>query len=310
MAETKVETNSKNISTNVFEKATSSGPDLYSKETPSLDLRHGGQWGLLPRIGGVKDGKAIHEWMYNQAYMRRDIIPIVLQTPRLFDMLPNKEAWHASYKALWEVHARVIDGLNSSLTVETGEKESGLEGATFKEPTNVTREVTNVTTTLDEKYGIPFEILLDTLVRYGLMDPDTKAPLITTLPDADKIDVYTPEWYSGVVLFIEPDVLLRRPIHAWLVSNLFPTSVPDIIGRKEKKTAREMKELSIEWGGFALPPTNRHVMDLANEILDGLKLYDQTADKILLPADKVSSILSDFNDMDVYYEGVKGETKN
>jgi len=299
----KVTSNSRNITVNPFSKVSADDKTgVWAQDLPTLDLRYGGQWGYLPKIGGVRDGKAIHSYMYNQRYIRRDIIPVVLQTPRVFDLLPNSKAWHASYKAMWERHARVIEGLNSSLTVESGETETGLEGAKFKEPTNVTREETNVSITLDEKYGIPFEILIDTNIRYGFMDPDTKAPLLTTLPGGENIDVHTPEWWTSTILFIEPDVLQRKPIHAWLVSNLYPTSLPDIIGKKDKKAAKEMKEMTIEFGGLALPPTNVNVMNLAKTILDSLKLYTLTPDKILLPADTIASTLKSFDDMDVYYQ--------
>jgi len=226
----------------------------------------------------------------------------------MFDLLPNSEYWHAAAKALFEVHARVIEGLNASLTVETAERELGIEGAKQKEPVNVTREETNVSLTLDEKQNIPIEILIDTVIRYGMQDPDTKYPLITTLQGAEGIDVYTAEWYTWTVLFIEPDVLLRRPVHAWLVSNLFPTSLPEVIGKKDKKESKTMKEMTIEFGGIALPPTNRNVMSLAATILDSLKLYTKTPDEILLPADKISSVLTNLEDS-VYYNGQKPESK-
>jgi len=298
-----INVNSNNVTVSAFEAVTKDGAtETWASKLPSVDLRHGGQWGYLPSIGGVRDGKAIHSWMYNQRYIRRDIIPVVLQSPRVFDLLPNSEYWHAAYKALWERHARIIEGLNSSLSVEVGETDLGLEGASLEEPTNVTREKTNVSTTLDEKYGNPIEVLIDINIRFGFMDPDTKAPLLTTLEGAENIGVHSPEWWTGTVLFIEPDVLQRNVVHSWLVSNLFPRMNPDIIGKKEKKAAKEMKEMTIDWGGLALPPTNIHVRNLAQEILDNMKLYTLTPDQILLPADKVSATLSGFKDMDVYYQ--------
>lgn len=265
--------------------------DIWSTNLPTLDIREGSQWGYLPIIGDVKNGKVIHAYMYNQRYIKRDIIPVVLQTPRMFDLFPNPLDWKRAYVAFWERQCRVIEGLNASLTVETMETELGIEGAKFKEPTNVTREETNISTTVDEKYGIPHEILIDVLIRYGIMDPDLKVPLITTIPEAKGIDVYTPEWYSGTVLFIEPDVLQRKVIHAWLVSNLFPTSNPEITAKKDKKSAKEAKEMTIEWGGLALPPTNKNVMELAQKVLDSMKLWTITPDEIKLPAIDVDGTL-------------------
>jgi len=281
-------------------------PDASYPEIASLDIHKGGQWGLLPRLGGVNNDTAIHEWMHEQAYQKRDVIPVVLQVPRMFDLLPNSKEWKTAVKSLLEVHAKTIDGLNSSLTVDVNEHELGLSGATFKEVADVKREATSVTITIDERMGIPFEILLDTWVRYGLMDPDLKAPLITRIIDAANLPpAWTADWYTVTALFIEPDVLYRQVVRAWLVSNLFPTSVPDLIGKKDKRSGRELKEMSIELGGFAIPSTNKRVRQLAQSVLTNLALWTRDSEDILLPADKVDPTLNSPTDNDVNYEGTR-----
>ena len=298
-----VKNNSNNVRVGVFEGVGGdTDSNAWSSNIPSVRLDKGGQWGLLPMIGGIDSDQNVHEWMYNQPYLRRDLIPIVLETPRIFDLFPNSEMWRNSVKAFFEVHARTIDGLNSSLTVETIEKEMGLSGATFEDIINVTREASKVTITVDEKYGVPFEILNDIWIRYGMMDPDTKAPLITTLPGAEDIGVYGPEWWSCTVMFIEPDVLLRKATHGWFVSNLFPHSNPDILGKKDKNSSRENKEMAIDMGGFAIPSTNRRVMELATQLLDSLKLYTRTPDDIMLPAVDVAANLKGKSPSGIYYE--------
>lgn len=279
--------------------------EQYSADgVPTIDIRNGGQWGLLPRIGGVNNDTAIHEWMSEQAYQRRDLIPIVLQVPRMFDLMPNSVDWKTAVKAMIEVHAKTIDGLNSSLSVDTNEHELGLSGATFKEVANVTREASSVSITLPEKYGNPFEILLDVWIRYGLMDPDLKAALITRIIPAENLPkAWTADWYTMTVLFIEPDPLYRTPVHAWLVSNMFPTSNPDIIGKKDKQSGRDLKEINLDLGGFALPSTNKRVKQLATTILNSLELWNNDSEDILLPADKVDPTLDEATGMAIHYEG-------
>jgi len=275
-------------------------------EVPAIDINKGGQWGLLPRIGGVNNDAAIHEWMNEQAYSKRDLIPIVMQVPRMFDLLANPKDWKTAVKAMVEVHAKTIDGLNASLNVETSEHELGLSGASFKEIADVKRETTSVSITLTEKYGTPFEILLDTWIRYGMMDPDLKAPLITRITAADVLPkAWTADWYTMTVLFIEPDPLYRTPIHAWLVSNLFPTSNPDITGKKDKNSGREVKEISLDLGGFAIPSTNKRVKQLAVTVLNNLKLWSVDSEDILLPTDKIEASLDAPTDDDVNYEGTR-----
>ncbi len=285
--------------------------DFWAHDVDALDIRYGGQFGLLPRIGGENGTKAIQEWMYAQAYQRMDLIPIVLQTPKMFDLFPQAKGWHEAVKAMFEVHAKTIDGLNASLTVNTGEHNTGMSGAVIKEITQVTREATNVSIGLNEKNGIPFETLLDVWIRYGLDDPDIGHPLITRIADSTRLPKHwTAEWYTCTVLFIEPDRLRRRAIHAWLVSNLFPTSNPDIIGKKDKTAARELKQMTIDFGGFALPPTSKKVKDLANTVMGIIKPWEKDPEDILLPANNVMAGLLNVEDKDIYYEGTRKATTN
>jgi len=279
----------------------------YLDNVPTIDIRYGGQWGALPRIGGLDNNKPIHEWMHEQAYLKRDVIPVVLQVPRGFTLLPNGKEWKEAVKALFEVHSKTIEGLNSSLTVEHQEHALGLSGATIREPGNVNREATAITLGgITERYGNPFEILLDVWIRYLIMDPDLKAPLITRVAKStDLPEAWTSEWYTCTVMFIEPDPLYRKPVHAWLVSNLYPSANPDIIGKKDKTAGRELKELSLDMGGFALPPTNVRVRNLAANVLNNLKLWEKNPEDILLPADTVDNEISQVGDLNIYYDGVK-----
>ena len=282
--------------------------DASYADMPTIDIHKGGQWGLLPRIGGINNEAAIHEWMSEQAYQKRDVIPIVLQVPRMFDLLPNSKDWKTAVKAMMEIHAKTIDGLNSSLTVDTNEHELGLSGASFKEVADVKREATSVSITVEERLGTPFEILLDTWIRYGLMDPDLKAPLITRIVSADNLPkAWTADWKTMTVLFIEPDSLYRRAVRAWLVSNLFPESNPDITGKKDKNSGRELKEISLELGGFAVPSTNKRVRQLAQSVLTNLALWTNDSEDILLPADKIDPSLDAPTDNDVNYEGTRAK---
>lgn len=283
-------------------------PEQYTANNiPTIDIRHGGQWGALPLIGGIENDVSINEWMHEQQYMKRDVIPVVISVPKLFELLPNADAWKQAVKAMVEVHAKTIEGLNSSLTVATSEHDLGLSGAKYKEVTDVTRESTDITITVEEKNGNPFEILLDVWIRYGLLDPDLKAPLITRIVEEDKLpSTWSAEWTTMSVLFIEPDILLRKPVHAWLVSNLFPTSNPDITGKKDKQAGRETKSMSINLGGFAIPHTNKRVMKLASTVLNNLKLWSLDPEMILLPSDTVDPSLAEVEGTGIYYDGVKG----
>jgi len=279
-----------------------------STDLPTIDIRNGSQWGALPVIGGVENGANINEWMHEQQYLRNDLIPVVLSVPKGFELLPNSDQWKQAVKSMLEVHAKTIDGLDMSLTVDKVDKDLGLSGAKFSEVANVTRASSTVSITVEERYGNPFEILLDVWIRVLLRDPDLKAPLITRIANAENLPtVWSPEWTTMSAIFIEPDILLRKPIRSFLVSNMFPNGNPELIGKKDKSAGREGKTITIELGGFAIPSTNRRVHKLATEILTNLKLYELDSDNIMLPITVADESLAEVQDQDIYYDGVKGE---
>ena len=241
------------IALNSEEKIYTSMASAYSLEhasdpvndLSSSNLLKGGQWGHVPLIGSSTNK---HEWMADQAYIRRDIIPIVLQAPKGFELMGDTgKKFVYMTKALFEKHARTIEGLDSSITVNVGEHELGMEGAKYKEPFNVTVAESNVSISLTEKYGMAVKNFLDIWIRYLIMDPDTKSPLISKYlsitkdkgeikinKEAINNGVWSTEYYTATVLFIEPDILNAKVVNAWLVSNLFPTSIPNIVGKKDK----------------------------------------------------------------------------
>jgi len=283
-----------------------------NNSTPSIDLRYGGQYGFLPYLGNDEGSTRIQDWVNNAPEVSRDVIPILIQPPKGFELFPASKTLKGILKALVEVHSKAIDGLNSSLTVETAEVEMGKGLGTMKVPTKTTYEQTSVTHNFGyEKQGGPYRKFLDLWIRYLIKDPQTDSPLITHIVDEDKLPVeWTPEWYSMTVLYIKPNYNFRKVELAWLVSNLFPNGNPDITGKKDITAGGELKEVSVEFGGFTIPPTNRRVLNYAQQILDSLSLYNKNPEDILLPVNNIDSDLEGLEDLDVYYQGEHGQEEN
>jgi len=104
----------------------------------------------------------------NQAYVSRPVVCILLEAPKMFSVMPDSQKWISSLKALFELHARSIDGLNAGIKVDTEEHPVGGAGEQQQEIVNVTRERTQPKFTFIEKYGRPdsnIPRLLDSL-RY------------------------------------------------------------------------------------------------------------------------------------------------
>lgn len=275
----------------------------YAGQTATNDLSFGGQGGIAPNIGTVgADGKNADIWISNQAYVKRNIIPVVLKYPKFFDYMgDSKDKLIASYKALIELHPLTIDGLTSGLTVEFDEHAVGGSGEMQEEITNVTRARSTPSFTYKEKAGKSIQKFVDFIIRYGYMDPDTKQPLVAaTLPDAAKKGIYSPDFYTGSVLFIEPDILQHNAIDAWLSVNMMFKGNGDRTGKRDIHSPGEAPELTLE--STAITLNNDVVIKLADKTLKAMTTIGfNPNEQTVLPINETVSELTDakvgFNDV-------------
>lgn len=206
------------------------------------------------------------EWLGTQAYVPKNLIPIVLETPRFFEKMPNPEQWITAWKIYFEKHCRVIEGLKATLTVETAEHAFGSAGEMFQEIVDVKRERSTLSTTATEKYGNVWQTFWEKVITYGGMDPETKTPLIATMADVPAD--FLADWYTGTIAFIEPDPTMKRVMRCWVTSNIFPQGTGPIEGKMDKTSALSVKELSLEFNALTFYGAGTRA--LGQELLDGI----------------------------------------
>ena len=265
--------------------------ELLSGQSATLNLAYGGQSGFLPRIGLIGgDGKTYGEWISNHAYIKRSIIPIVLQTPRFFSLMPEPEKFRRFFKSLVETHALTIDSLTSGLTVDTDEHAVGGGGEFFEEPTDVKRARSNPSMTFQEIAGRAVQKYFNIWIKYGIMDPDTKTPSVVRFMNSiDQVGgMYTPDFYTATCIFIEPDVTRMDVLDAWLCTNMFPKSDGERTGKMDKRSPAEFVEHSIEFTAITL--NTEPVQKLAKSILSNLSVLKQIPDiDLVLPSNGIAS---------------------
>lgn len=210
-------------------------------DRPILDLKNGGQHGWAPNLV---------EWVSNQAYVSRPLVCILLEAPKMFTVMPDNQKWISSLKALFELHARSIDGFNAGLKVDTEEHPVGGGGEQQQEIVNVTRERSQPKFTFPEKYGRPIQTFLDYWIRYGMMDPETKFALMGTMNKSDVKDLLA-DWYSATCLFVVPDPLHKKVDKAWITTNMYPLGNGDITAKRDLTSSQEMLTLDIEFAGIS-----------------------------------------------------------
>lgn len=231
-----------------------------NSNSPMLDLTHGGQHGYAPDLSA---------WVSNQAYVRRNIVPVLLEAPRFLQLMPEPDKSVQILKSLVELHPRSIDGLNAGLRVDFDDHPVGGGGEIQEEVVNVTRERSVPVFTYIEKYGLPIQNFMSMWIKYAMMDEDTKYALIGTLT-GEKPDDMLADWSSMTCLFYEPDPTHRKVIKSWVITNMMPKSNGEVTGKRDLVSPSELQTLTIEWTGIGQYGLGTNVF--AQRILDSISL--------------------------------------
>lgn len=246
----------------------------YATTAPALNLAYGGMNGFVPRIGSIgPDGKTYQEWMSSQPYVRKNVIPILLNYPRFFDFMPpNNMYWVRTFKAIMEQHPLSIDGLNQSLTVETDSFQVGAGGAVYEEITRVTRTPSTPTFVWNEKAGEAVTRFFEWYLKTCIMNPDTQMADARVFMNVDDYQgIVTPDFKSFSMLFLEPDPLGKVVNRAWLIENMTPKpGTLEIIGSRDLRQANGFKEVSIEFTALDCIPSIA-VNTFATRLLQAMK---------------------------------------
>lgn len=235
------------------------------RDTVMVDPKHGGQHGFMP------DPSA---YVSSSRYIRRNVIPLLIEAPAGFQDLEGSEKYVEALRAMMELHSTTIEGLNSTLNVEYSETPFGGAGEMQQDPMNVTRERSTPSHTFPEKYGRPFNLLLESWILNLIMDPETKYPRVIS----QGVDVgdLLPDYNSMTMLYIEPDPTHTKVEKAWLCTNMKPVTGGENIGSKEVGTGGQEVEQSIEF--TAITQVGLGVRQLAQRLLDEINLTGANPD--------------------------------
>lgn len=228
-------------------------------QAPMVDLQYGGQMGY---------SNDLTEWVSNQQYIRRNLICLLVEAPRGFQMLPNPDYWVATLRALVELHAISIDGMNATLTVDTAETPVGGAGQQQADFTDVKETVSTPTFQWNEKYGMPIANFLRGWITNLLMDPNSKYAGIATL--GQRPSDMLADMYSATMLFVEPDPTHTKVVKSWLTTNMYPKTTGEIIGKRDITSASEPSNYNVEFTGIS--QFGLGVDAFAQRLLDGINI--------------------------------------
>lgn len=264
-----------------IEDAMLNGKAWDQSKRGSLDLSYGGQFGWTPNLAELHN---------NQGYVQRNMTVLALEAPRFFEFMPNKEIWFQSFKALVEKHPFKITGFKQGLTVELADQELA-GGEKQQEYTNVKRDRTEPVFSFIEKETRPIQRFLDLWIRYGMMDPDTKFALISTLAGANLPTDWLFDWYAGTILAYETDVTHRFVDKAWLTTNFFPHTTGPIDGQRELTANKDLLSLDIPFSGTSV--SGHAIVMLAQRIHEQINMTNASPANNQAFIQEISPIISD-----------------
>lgn len=256
------------------------GTLLSPTQSNVLDASKGGQYGWSSNMPA---------WINGTPYVSSPLICVLLEAPIGFTKFQNSTQWIKQLKHLFEVRPLRIEGFTSRLDVNVEETDFGGGGKKFHVPTNVTETQPNITFVWNEIYGMGIYRLLRVWINYLIMHPETKYALAGTenyeLTDA------LPDQYSCTAAFIEPDRNHKYVNQAWIVTNMFPKSTGDNNAKRDKASAQEIRELSIEFTGLAQQGDG--VIEFAQKLLDSYSIVGANPDKRKSFINDISPLIKD-----------------
>lgn len=209
---------------------------------PMADLQYSAQMGYAPDLT---------EWVGNQAYVRRNLIALLIEAPTAFSDLPNPDYWIGTLRALVELHPLTITGLSSTLTVDTTDGNPvGGGGQVQEEFTDVKESRSQPNFRWNEKYGMPINRFLRGWIQYCMMDPNSKVASINTIAGNQVTDML-PDRYTMTCAFIEPDPTHTKVNKSWLVTNMFPKTSGEVTGQRDLNSGGEIVAYDVEFAGIA-----------------------------------------------------------
>lgn len=232
-------------------------------QTPLLDPKFGGQFGFANDYPG---------FLSNSPYVRRNLIVRVISAPRGFRDLGAEDSviMTNALKALFELHAKRIEGLQGQVNVDTQSTPFGGAGEIQEVVVNTTRQASEPSFTWDEKYGRPINRFLEYWITELLMDPVSKYPNVVTRATSIKPTDLLPDYNTATAIFIEPDPTHRYVDKAWLCANMFPKNGGEKVGRKDQTAGGELLEYNVPFS--AITQMGAGVDRLAQKLLDQMNL--------------------------------------
>lgn len=235
----------------------------YAKDAlaPVTDISYGGQFGWQTNL---------RELNSNTPHIRKPAIALLVDYPRAFDYMDDRDVLVQMLRALVEEQATEISGINFGLNPDFQRVNVGGAGFQQAAPSNMTRTAPTPSFTWNEKTNKPITWFFEFWHTSLMMDPDTKFARLIHNADGRVPQQILDNYYSMTVAFLEPDATGRKVVDGCIMRNMMPASgVPRELSRNLPEGG-QMLDISMDFTG--VPDVNLGARLQLQKFLDDLKL--------------------------------------
>lgn len=236
--------------------------EQYTKAS-SADPTVGGQHGYMAEFGQMNN---------STPYIPQNVVARLIAAPRAFDLYQgNAEKLYSILKSIVELHPVTINGLDSTVTLDTASVPFGHSGQEL----HVAARASRARSTPQHEYNDVGQRSIANFLEWWatelFMDPDTQMPNILTrgfnLPSGS----LTIAFRTATVLYFEPDPTWTRPVNAWLCANWFPTSgLPSRQGKRDQQSSLSPLNFTLETQ--PITDSGNGALTLAQKMMDEMLL--------------------------------------
>jgi len=261
------------------------GVDGKPTTSPMVNLDYGHMNGFVPNLTRDIDGKKFEEYFANEAHVNYDIIPLVLRTPKIFDILADESLGNKlrnHFINVMTIAPKKISGLNRKLSFSFGEHKIGASQI-HQQVIGAKRERSAPVHDYVEKKGKAIERLFEFIMVYGAMDPESQTNILDTLDlkpgYVEKGKTLSNIYFTCTMLYIQPDAWMKNVVEAYICGNMMPMEFPEnVSSREERGTDRTIIEFSMPF--TSIDKSNEAVRIIAQYALDNMSNVTVDPDKI------------------------------
>lgn len=198
-------------------------------------------------------------------------------------------AYERAWKNLIETMMQSWSGFNRTLSVSSNETQTGHAGEVFQTPTRVSRQRSQITSTVVEKDRRPIIRFLEDYVRYCIGDPETGYPLLAGVNEnmTDRLA----DIYAGIIIAYEPDKTFRYVDNSYLITNFYLNNdIGENTSSRVLQQDGEVPTYTLSWAGYQ--KVGAEVDRLAQRFIDTHRINGIDPQQTNLIADEIDRSLA------------------